>query len=378
MKDFKLLGYTSLLSLAAVMSSCDQPIQQTKAKAFKTMTVERFDTHISTSYTAAIRGEQFVDIRPQISGVITKILIDEGADVKVGQTLFIIDQVPYKAALAVAIANVKSAEAGVATAKLNADSCRDLLSEGIISENEQLIAQNTLLNAEAALALAVAQEQIARNELSYTEVKSPVSGVASMISYRVGALVSSTITDPLVSVTNNDSMYAYFSMSEAHIMGLTRDAGSTKQLLESLDDVELQLSDGYKYLHAGQVDAISGTVDSATGSVTLRASFENPEQVLRDGGNGRVIMKHKYDDAIVIPKLATFEIQNKTFVYEVVDGKAASREITTLATDNGREYIVESGLIGGETIIAAGAGLLREGTPISVEAQTAAAKSAKK
>ncbi len=372
MKNLKKLGCVSLLSLAVVLASCDKPVQSVGKKIYKTMEIARTDTFVSSGYTASIRGEQYVDIRPQVSGVITDILIPEGAEVKAGQKLFIIDQVPYRAALSVAIANVKSAESKVATAKLNSDSCKDLLAEGIISENEQMIAQNTLAEAEAALALAVAQEQIARNDLSYTEVKSPVSGVASMISYRVGALVSSSITDPLVSVTNNDRMYAYFSMSESHILGRIREVGSTDELVKSLNEVSLQLSDGELYSLTGSVDAISGTVDQTTGSVTLRAVFENPDEVLRDGGSGRIMLKNKYDNAIVIPKVATFEIQNKIFVYKIIDGKSSSAEVKVLPIDNGRDYIILSGLAEGETILAEGAGLMREGTPVTDEAQEAA------
>ncbi len=361
-----------MLTACVVMTSCDGAAKggkKMRAVEYKTMSVALGSSSMSSSYSASIRGEQFVDIRPQVSGAITKILIKEGAEVKRGETLFIIDQIPYRAALDVAVANVKSAESAVATAALNAKSCRELLGEQIISENEQLIAENTLATAEAALAQAKAQEQSARNDLSYTVVKSPVDGVASMIPYRVGALVSSSITEPLVSVSNNDNMYAYFSMSESQILSLTRKMGSTKALMESMNNVKLILNDGVRYSHSGAVDAISGTIDRTTGSVSIRAKFENPEKMLRDGSSGKILVVNDYENVIVIPKIATFELQNKTFVYRVENGKATSSEIDILPFNDGKNYVVLSGIGVGDVIIAEGAGLVREGAPVGKSAK---------
>ena len=350
--------------------SCDQPVRQSGAKTYKTMTTTLSNSTVDSEYTASIRGLQFVDIRPQVSGMITKIAINEGAKVKKGQTLFIIDQVPYKAALEIAKANVKSASSRVKTAKLNAQSSSELLKEDIISTTEQQIALNALASAEADLALAKAQELNASNNLSYTVVKSPVDGVTSMLPYRVGALVNPTIAEPLVSVTNGESMYAYFSMSESQTLDLIRQNGSADSLLNNMPPVELILNDGVSYQHLGKIDAISGVVEQSTGSVSLRAIFVNPEQMLRDGGNGTIVVESKHDNVVVIPQVATFEIQEKIFVYKVIDGKATSAEIKVVAPDNGTEYIITSGIEPGDVIIAEGAGLVREGTPVGNEQAT--------
>ncbi len=374
MKVLKLIGCVSLLAASIVATSCSEGAQggkKARAVSYKTLKVSRGESRVASDYAASIRGEQFVDIRPQVSGEITQILIKEGAAVKRGERLFIIDQVPYKAALDVAIANVKSAESRVSTAELNAKSCRELLKEQIISENEQLIAENALASAQADLALAKAQEQSARNNLSYTVITSPVDGVASMIPYRVGALVNSSISEPLVSVSNNDNMYVYFSISESQLLTLTREMGSTDKLIASMDNLELILKDGASYSHRGAVDAISGTINRTTGTVSVRAKFENPEKMLRDGGVGRVVIETLYDDFVVIPKVATFELQNKIFVYKVIDGKAQSSQITVQPVNNGVEYIVTSGVNIGDVIIAEGAGLIREGTQITAPAKGA-------
>ncbi|MFI3306005.1 MAG: efflux RND transporter periplasmic adaptor subunit [Rikenellaceae bacterium] len=354
-----------LASLAVIATSCGTSTQPTNAvKSYKTVTIESVDSGVSTPYTASIRGSQSVEIRPQVTGVITDILIEEGAKIKKGERLFIIDQTPYRAALDVAEASVKSAEASVATAQLNADSGESLYDDQIISQNELLQLQNTLATAEATMAQAVAQRVNAANDLSYTVIKSPVNGVAGMIDYRVGSLVSSSIADPLVNVTNNDTMYAYFSMSESQLLTLSRASGSTEAMMKAMPKVKLTLRDGSDYDQLGCVDAISGTVDRSTGSVRLRAKFTNPNGVLRDGSSGRVIITDVMEDAIVIPQVATYEIQDKMFVYKVVDGKARSSQISIYPYDNGQTFVVTSGVEVGDEIIAEGAGLVREGTEV--------------
>lgn len=347
-----------------LLSSCGSKQQEEVGATYKTLTVELSNRTLKTGYTATLRGRQYVEIRPQVSGIVTEIRINEGDAVHKGQTLFVIDQVPYKAALETAVANVKSAEAKLATAKLTAESREELFKEKVVSEFDLQTARNSLAEAEAALAQARAQETNARNDLSYTEVKSPVNGVASMIPYRVGALVSSSIDDPLVTVSDDEEVYAYFSMAENQTLDLIQQYGSLQKALEQMPDVELTLSNGKTYAHPGKVNAISGTVDEGTGAVSLRASFPNPEKLLRNGGSGTVVVPTARENCIVIPQAATYELQNRVFVYKVIDGKAQSAPVEVFRLNNGTEYIVESGLAPGDVIVAEGAGLVREGTVI--------------
>ena len=185
--------------------------------------------------------------------------------VKKGQVLFIIDQVPYKAALEMAIANVKSAESRLATARLTAESKEELFREDVVSEFDLQTARNSLAEAQASLAQARAEEINARNNLSYTEVKSPVNGVASMIPYRVGALVGSNIAEPLVTVSDDEKIYAYFSMNENQILDLVQQYGSLQKAMAEMPDVELTLSNGKAYSHSGKINAVSGSIDESTG-----------------------------------------------------------------------------------------------------------------
>lgn len=335
---------------------------------YKTMEVSRGSRTLSQSYTAVINGRQSVEIRPQVSGTITQVCIAEGAQVKKGQTLVIIDQVPYKAALETAIANVKSAEASVATARLTADSKEQLFKENVVSAFDLQTARNSLLQAEATLAQAKAEEVNARNDLSYTEVKSPVDGVSGMLPYRVGALVDASITTPLTTVSDDTEMYVYFSMTESQVLSLIRQYKTLDEAMKQMPEVELKLSDGLTYAHKGRIDAISGTIDTSTGAVSLRATFPNPEHILRNGGSGTVVLPYIKENVLIVPQEATYEIQDKIFVYKVVDGKATSSQVSVFPINDGKEYIIESGLEEGETIIAEGAGLVQEGTVVGTPA----------
>ena len=351
----------------ALAPACKQgPAQGGKAPAhYRTVTVALSDQTLQTRYAATLEGRQLVEIRPQVSGTITEICFNEGDKVSKGQTLFILDQVPYKAAVEVADANVKSAEAKLKTAKLTADSNKELFEKDVISGYELQTAQNALAEAQAAYAQAKAQMTTAHNNLSYTVVKSPVNGVASMTSYRVGALVSSSIASPLVTVSDDSSVYVYFSLSENQILDLMSQYGSQEKFLAGMPDVQLILSNGRAYGSSGRIDAVSGVIDQSTGSVRVRACFPNKERILRSGASATLVIPVTRKDCIAIPQTATFEIQEKVFVYKVVDGKAESAEIKVLALNNGTDYIVESGLEVGEVIVAEGAGLIREGTLIS-------------
>jgi membrane fusion protein (multidrug efflux system) len=352
-------------ALLGMLTACTQPASTSQESGYKTMTVKKENRLLTNSYSAVVKGRQSVEIRPQVSGTITEICVKEGAKVHKGQVLFVIDQVPYKAALQTALANVKSAEAAVATARLTFDSKEELFKERVVSDFDRQTAQNSLLEAEASLAQAKANETNARNDLSYTVVRSPVDGVAGMSSYRVGALVNSSITTPLLTVSDDKEVYVYFSMTENQMLSLLRQYGSVDKALAGMPKVSLQLSDGVKYAHEGVIDAISGTIDTGTGAVSLRAVFPNPEGMLRNGSTATLVLPYTKENALVVPQEATFEIQDKVYVYKVNEsGKAESAQVTVFPLNNGQEYIVESGLQEGEVIVAEGAGLIQENTQI--------------
>ncbi|MGN0231746.1 MAG: efflux RND transporter periplasmic adaptor subunit [Muribaculaceae bacterium] len=361
----------SALAVGLALVACNNhSSNEANGPDYRTMTVQPQSCILKSEYSARLQGCQVVEVRPQVSGTITRICFSEGQKVHYGQTLFVIDQVPYKAALAEAEGNVSSAKAKLASAKLNLESTMVLRQKDVVKDYDVSAAQNEVAAAEAALQVAVAQQLSVRNNLSYTEVKSPVDGVAGMIAYRVGALVSSSISKPLVTVSDGSRMYAYFSLSESQVVNLIGQYGTMDSFVANMPEVELRMSNGSMYPHKGAIAAVSGIVTEGTGAVTLRADFPNDEGLLRDGGSGAVVLSSIADECIVIPQAATYELQDRVFVYKVIDGKAVSSPVKVTPLTGGSEYLVNEGLFSGEVIIAEGAGLVKEGAVVSLESNT--------
>lgn len=364
-KQFK-LSVIALVALATfLMSSCSKKQDAiTVDNKYELLTVSRKSIKLSQRYSASLKGVQDVEIRPQVSGTITKICVKEGAIVKKGQPLFIIDQVPYQAALETAEANVRVAEANVATAKATSKSKDNLYGKKIISDLDRQTAANSLSGSVAQLALARAELKNARNNLSYTIVKSPVDGKIGMLPYKVGALVSPQIETALTTVSNNSNIYAYFSMTENEILSLVKKSGSLEKATEDMPLVELALSDGTTYNHKGRIDAVSNIVDNSTGAVSLRVTFSNAEHMLASGGSASVVFPYEMNNCIVIPQSATYEIQDKVYVYKIVHGKAIAKMISILPIDNGQQYVVKDGLQSGDVIVKEGVANIKEGQEI--------------
>ena len=322
---------------------------------------------MNNTYSSTIRGCQDINIYPQVGGTLQKLLVTEGQRVRKDQTLFIIDQVPYQAALSTAEANLKAAEAAESTAQLTYKSTQRLFDQKVVSEFDLQKSRNALLSAQATVAQMKAMVINAKNNLSYTVVKSPTDGVVGELPYRQGALVGSNMPQPLTTVSDNAEMYVYFSMNENELLGLIRKYGSTEEAIKNMPDVELVLSDGGLFPEKGRIQSISGVIDPTTGSVQVRATFPNKSNLLHSGSNGNIKIPVAYDNSIIIPQAATFELQDKVLVYKVVDGKAVSANIKVALENNGQEYIVTEGLQEGDIIIAEGAGLVREGTPVTIQ-----------
>lgn len=366
-KECKVKQAGLLLICCLAMTGCKQAAPAQMETGYELMTMAPADRTLSSTYSATIRGRQDIEIYPQVSGTLTKVLVTEGQKVKKGQTLFIIDQVPYEAALQTALANMESAKASLATAQLTYDSKQELYKEDVISSFDLNTAKNSLLTAKAQVAQAKAQEISARNNLSYTVVKSPADGVVGTLPYRVGALVSSNLAQPLTTVSDNSDMYVYFSMTENQLLGLIRQYGSKEEALKQMPEIDLLLNDKSNYAQKGKIETISGVIDRSTGTVSLRAVFPNKEGLLHSGGAGNVIIPIQKSGRLVIPQAATYEIQDKRYAYKVVDGKAQSAPVQVTNINGGEEFIVDEGLNTGDVIVVEGVGLLREGTPIQAK-----------
>ena len=365
MKVFR-RGMLSLcfLGCALLISGCDESHPQQRIAKYEIMTVMPTDRVLTDAYPATIRGRQDVEIFPQINGTLTEICVSEGEKVKKGQPLFIIDQVPYKAALQTASANVSATKAALATAMLSYESKKELYRKHIISDYDLNTAKNSFAASKALLQQAESQETIARNNLSYTIIKSPTDGLVGTLPFRIGALVGTNMAKPLTTISDNSEMYVYFSITEKNLLAWIRKYGSMDDALKALSSVSLQLSDRSEYGYKGKVESISGVIDMNTGTASLRAVFPNPDGQLYSGSTGNILVPTLRKAVLVIPRVATFEVQDKVYVYKVIDGKARSARVEVTRVNGGQEYIVESGLIAGESIIRQGAGILKEGTSV--------------
>lgn len=333
---------------------------------FAVETIQTTTADLKTSYPATIKGMQDIEIRPKVSGYLVKLLVDEGATVRKGQPLFLIDSEQYRATVKAAKAQIRVCRANIATQKLTVDNKRMLFKQNIISSYDLKMAENTLASYEAQLAAAEAQLQSAQDNLRWCTVTSPADGVVGSIPYRVGSLVSGQSAEALTTVSNISKMYVYFSMTEKQLLALTREAGGVNAAIKKMPAVSLVLSDGTTYSQSGTISTVSGVIDPSTGSVQMRATFDNAQHILRSGGTGSILIPTHASDAIMVPQSATFDVQDKKFVYVVnADKTVATREITVLPQNNGQTYVVASGLRAGERIVVDGVNQLKNGQKIN-------------
>lgn len=342
---------------------------------YAVMTVNSSSSDQTTSYPATIRGTQDIEIRPQVSGFIVKLCVDEGATVRKNQPLFEIDPTQYKAAYNQAKAAVEMAQANVSTLELTEKNKKDLYDKAIISSFEYQTAVNQLASARATLAQSKASMVSAKQNLDFCTVKSPSNGVVGTFPYRIGSLVSPSISSPMTTVSEIGDVYVYFSMTEKELLQLTKAGGTLKEQLDKMPAVQLQLADGTMLDEKGKIDAVSGVIDQSTGSVSMRAIFPNDKKILRSGGTGNVIFPYTMDGIIMIPQSATVEIQDKKFVYVLQsDNTIKNTEIQISPLSDGQTYLVTKGLKGGDKIVIEGVQSLHDGqeiTPITKAEQDA-------
>lgn len=386
MKNRKVHSLAALAAVSATVltfTSCGNKAQQqmpgATAPEIGVITVEAGNTDLNSSYSATIKGKTDVDVRPFVSGFITKVNVDEGQYVTKGQPLFTLDQVQYQAAVDQANAAVNSARTALESAKLTAANKQRLFDKNIISEYENQLAKNSLAQAEAQLAQANAALTTARKNLSYTVVTAPSNGFVGSIPNREGSLASPSMATPLTTLSDNSDIYAYFSLNEKDILELTKDGKTLNQAIDQMPPVQLQLADGTIYPEAGKVATVSGVIDKSTGSANVRARFKNDNGMLRSGSTGQILIPNHKENVILIPQKSTFEIQDRRFVYVVNDSNMTVSTAVTVAPENdGKQFIVTSGLTPGQRVVVEGVGTkVRDNMPISpVDAAARAAQAA--
>lgn len=367
MKKNYILASMAIIVLS--LSSCkdsSKPQMANVPKPFPVQSAEKENVTIYTEYAANIEGEQNIEIRPKVDGFVDKIYIDEGSQVKKGQLLFKLSAETLSQQVNAADANIEVAKAQVVSAQVEVDKITPLVEKNIISPIQLQTAQSSLNAAKAQLKATQAAYLNAKENLSYTLITSPVDGIVGSLPYKVGSLVGRSETQPLTTVSNISNVYAYFNLNEKQLLQFNRqlNGNTIKDQISMLPEVELILADGTTYEHKGRIETINGMVNPRTGSISYRAIFPNPENLLRSGISGKVKLPSSKNEVIRLPQKATFELQGKHFVYLLDnENKVQSKEVVVTDVVN-EDFIIEKGINEGQVFVTDGLIKLREGMQI--------------
>jgi membrane fusion protein, multidrug efflux system len=334
------------------------------AAVVRTETVETRDVKIFGTYPGRARGAREVEVRARVEGILEERTYDEGAEVESGARLFRIDPKPYQIAVQRAEAGLAEATAAVNEARRQWDRVEGLFNQDAISARERDVARSAVELAEAQRQTAAANVADARLNLSYTDVKAPIGGVTGLETVPEGTLVG--LGDLLTQVTQLDPIHLRFSFPEAAALTRAQDQSAGGDLGPTLT---LLLNDGSEYGAPGTIDFTNAGVDSATGSITARAVFPNPDGAIRPGQFLRVrVLLESLDDTVTVPETAVAQGAEGTQVFVVQDDKAIATPVELGPVVDGAQ-VIRKGLSGGERLVVSGlSGLeddavVREDTP---------------
>ncbi|MDI5888310.1 efflux RND transporter periplasmic adaptor subunit [Flavobacterium sp. LB3P48] len=366
----------TLLSIMAVfIISCADKSQAPAAAAptLPVMSISYQAASTETEYPAALQGAVDVEIRPQVSGNLERIYVDEGTYVNKGQTLFKINERPFREQLNNALANLHAAEAAYLNAQLEVDKLMPLVLNKVVSEYQLKTAKASQKIAAANIEQAKAMVGSARINLGYTNVTAPVSGYIGRLPKKQGSLVASTDVEPLTSLSDVHEVYAYFSLGETDFIKFkSLYTGNTLgDKIKKIPPVTLILADNSDYPQLGKIDMVDGQFDKNTGAITLRATFPNAGGTLRSGNTGKIRLGIQHNDAILIPQSATVEMQDKIFVFTLNKANKVNKMPITIIGKSGTDYLIKDGVKSGDQIVLSGIDKLQEGQVIQPEKTTA-------
>jgi membrane fusion protein (multidrug efflux system) len=360
-----------LIALAALLliSSCSSAPAAQQAPpppALPVQTVQASSVTTYQEYPASIEGAVNVEIRPQVSGALDRVFVDEGAFVSAGQPLFKINDQPYRAALNNALATQHAAEAALVNAQLEIDKLTPLVQNKVVSDYQLKTAVAASQIAKANIESAKANVATAKINLGYTTISAPVAGYIGRLLKKQGSLVSPQDAEALTQLSDVHNVHVYFSLGEKDFVGFKEEyAGQTlKDKLNHLPAVALLLADNSEYPLKGKIDMIDGQFDKTTGAITVRASFPNAQGLLRSGNTGKIRLSLNHNDALTVPESATVEMQDKVFVFALADSNKVKKVAITIDGKDGENYVIKDGLKAGDQIVLSGMDHLQEGAKI--------------
>ena len=358
-----------------LLYSCSPKPQAGGAPPAPLLPVATITTGTDTTYQeypASIEGAVNVEIRPQVSGALDKVFVDEGAYVSQGQPIFQINELPYRAAYNNAVANLHAMEAAVVNAQLEVEKLTPLVQNKVVSDYQLKTAKASYDVAKANVEQAKAIVNTAQINLGYTTIKAPVSGYIGLLAKKQGSLVAPSDVDALTLLSDVHNVHVYFSLGEKDFIDFKEQyPGETlKDKLKNLPPVTLLLADASSYGQQGKIDMIDGQFDKTTGAITLRASFPNAQGLLRSGNTGKVQLSLVHKDALLVPESATVDMQDKVFVFTVGDSSKVKKQAINIVGKSGDNYLVKDGIKVGDQIVLSGVDKLQEGMVIQPQKAT--------
>jgi membrane fusion protein (multidrug efflux system) len=365
----KALYFLSAIFLYSCTTGTSKPAPPPPAN-LPVMIISNGEETVYQEYPASIEASANIEIRPQVEGILDRIFVDEGAKVKKGQALFKINDRPYQEQLNQAKANLLSARAALENASLEVEKKTRLVNNKVLTDFQLKTAISARNAAEANVQLAISAIESAKINVGYTLIRATSDGFIGRLQKKQGSLVSPSDAQPLTALSDVQDLHVYFSLGENDFIAFKNNtAGSNlQQKLNNLPPINLVLSDQSIYDQTGKIDMVDGQFDKNTGAITLRATFKNPEGVLRNGNTGRVRLQKKYDNTLLVPQMATLEMQDKIFVYTVNKENKVVQQPITVIGKSGSNYLVSNGLKEGDRIVYKGIDLLQDGQVITPQA----------
>ena len=391
MKNKMILITLAMLSVLSCKKESQRPPQG--PKVVTTIVVENRNVVGYSVFPASIEGRVNNDVRAKMQGYITQVLVDEGQYVTKGQPLFRLETNSLsqsanaakagvgaaRSSVSAADANVKAAQAAVNAAQVEVNKLRPLVEKNIISSVQLQTAQANLAKAQAQVSQAIAAREQAsagvsqaqanfqgvQENINYSVIRAPISGVIGKINFRNGSLVGPGDPMPITTVSDTSELYAYFSMNEKEYLDFLKNSpGATiPEKIKNMPAVELVLANGDVYRQKGTIKAITGQIDQSTGSTQFRVSLPNPDKLLSNGNSGTIRIPVNYEQALVLPETATYEQQGLVYIYKVKQDTAKSAVITVTDRVNNM-VVIKDGAAKGEIVVAEGVGTLKSGMPV--------------
>jgi membrane fusion protein, multidrug efflux system len=364
-------AFFKICLMTLVLASCSHAKQNTSAikvvKDYSVLTMVPKTVTVHQDFPATIQGQRVIEIRPMINGYLQEIYVNEGDHVKKGQLLFKINNPMYDQEVLTAKASINSAVANVNSAKMEVEKVKPLVEKQIVSEFRLQSAELILQTKEAALEQAKVALANAQTNQNYTILRSPQDGIIGMIPYKTGALVGSNSAEALTTLSDISEVFAYFSWNEKQLLDLLSDSHGTtiEEKMKNMPPATLTLSNSAKYPLTGKIEMASGLISTETGSATFKAVFSNPLGLLRSGSSATISIPEVKDSIFIVPQSATYELQNKRFIYMVgQDNKVTAMPILSSPSDDGKYFFVTKGLQAGDRVVIEGVSSLRDGTVI--------------